>query len=120
MRFQVNGSQRETRVEFLRLIPANIATGSAARDLDGVEEGTYQVTVNKEGTGDYSITFDSPFVRKPVVVATALHASSKLFCTVKSNSTTACRIIVHSDAGTATDPTEIHVMLAGFDTADQI
>ena len=120
MRFQLEGSQRAARTEIFRLIPASIATGAATQSVAGCVEGTYQCTVAKNGTGDYSITYNTPFARKGVVNATALHTTGKYFASLHSSSTTGCRILVWSDAGTASDPTEIHVTVRGFDTADQI
>ena len=120
MKFQVEGNQRAERTMHFRLIPADIATGDATQDTDGCVEGTYLCTVAKNGTGDYSITYNVPFSRKGVVHATALHTSSKLFVKLYSSGTTGCRVVCYDDGGTATDATELHVTAVGFDTADQI
>lgn len=120
MLFDAKTTQRNTRVEQFILVPASVPTGTAVQSTTGCIEGTYKCTVSRTGTGDVTITYNKPFARKPVIQAAALHASSKLFATVVSSSTTAVRLAVFSDAGTATDPSELHVTARGFDAADQI
>lgn len=119
--FQSSTPQRNTRVEQFIVKPTSISTGTAAQDTTNVIEGAYRCIVQRKGTGDVELTYNTPFSgRKPVIQATALHASSKLFCTIVSSSATATRIAVFSDAGTATDPTELHITARGFDSADHL
>jgi hypothetical protein len=114
--FQPSNPQRGARDEQFIVKPASISTATASQDTTNVIEGAYRCTVLRNGTGDVTITYNKPFARKPVVTANALHASSKLFVVLVSSTASATRLAVFSDAGTATDPTELHVQSRGFDT----
>lgn len=116
----VVSSQRKVRVESFRLVAASVPTGTAAQTATGCTQGTYQCTVLKNGTGDFTVNFNQPFARTPCSVASPLHASSKLFATKVSESASAVRFAVFSDAGTATDPTSLEILVIGSDAADQI
>ncbi len=120
MKFDYQSSQRGPRLEVFKLVCASVPTGTAAQTATGCTEGTYQCTVLKNGTGDYTVNFNNTFSRSPVASPTPMHATSKLFATIVSTSTSATRVIVHTDGGTATDPTELHIFVAGFATTDQI
>ena len=119
MKFAAFDNQRAKRTLHFRLVVASLP-GTLGQSASGCPEGTYQCTVIKNGTGDYGITYNVPFTRQPVVHATALHTSSKLFCVLKSSSTSACEILVYTDAGAAADATEVDVTVTGWDVADQI
>jgi hypothetical protein len=106
MRAALEATQRLPRIEFFY------------SSATAITEGTRRGTFTDNGTGDFTFTFTDPFGRTPVAVATPMHATSKLFATVKAISTTAVRVIVHDDAGNATDPTGLTVMVVGSDSAD--
>lgn len=108
MKFEVNGTQRAMRIEMFASSPTVISEGSS------------RGTLSTSGTGDYTITFAEPFGRTPTATASAQHASSKLFCTIVSISTTAVRIATFTDAGVATAPTTFCVQVIGADTSEQI
>ncbi len=118
--FVYKTSQRGIRDEQFIVKPTSITTGTAAQDTTNVIEGAYRCTVSRTGTGDITINYNVPFARKPVVVANALHATSKLFVVIVSSTASATRLAVFSDAGTATDPTELHVISRGFETLDHL
>ncbi len=120
MKFPAFDTQRSVREEQFRLVVASVPTGTAAQTATGCPEGTFRCTVLKNGTGDYTINFNNTFVRTPGVWAEALHASSKLFTVLKTRTTSAVNILVYSDAGTATDATEVDVFVRGHDTDDQV
>jgi hypothetical protein len=107
-------------MEAFRLTVANVPTTITAGTSSSCPEGFARCKVTKNATGDFTITLLNPFKRAPVVTASALHATAKLFVSVVSASTSATRLTVYSDAGTLTDPTEVHAQILGFDTADQL
>lgn len=72
-------------------------------------------TTTDNGTGDVTLTFSKAFHRAPVVLASSTVIGS---VAVTSSSTTACRLVAATHAGTATDAS-IHVLALGFDYVDQ-
>lgn len=120
MGFDIRSPQPKPRPEQFRLVVASLPTGTAAQSTTGCPEGTYRCTVLKNGTGDYTINFNNPFARTPVVTPTALHATAGYMATLISVSTTAVRIGCWTATGTAADPTNVHVSVDGWDTADQV
>ena len=117
-RYDQFNTQRRMRKEQFVIKPANISTGTAAQDTTNVTEGAYRCKVQRIGTGSVELTFKEAFLRTPVVQLTAMHATSKLFPTLVSYDKTKVRFAVFSDAGTATDPTEVHLTVTGADTVD--
>jgi|688.fasta_scaffold02291_3 hypothetical protein len=77
--------------------------------LDGV------LTVN--GTGDYTVTFAQPFARVPVVSATVGGAAIGV-ALVDSASATAVTVKAFDLAASALD-VELHLIVQGFDAADE-
>ena len=117
---QVFSAQRNPRIEAFRVDISAAPTGTAAQSTDAVLEGAFRCTVIKNGTGDVTLNFNRPFSRKPVVTATALHASTNLVACIKSVTTSAVNLLVKSDSGSATNPTELHIHVLGFDSDDQV
>ncbi|MCT4638120.1 MAG: hypothetical protein N4A72_10460 [Bacteroidales bacterium] len=65
-------------------------------------------TVNKNGSNDYTISFNEAFAERPIIVSNIVSATPSYFTTeVKSISTSACRIKV-------IDPVNGSVMTGGF------
>lgn len=120
MLFPPNNSQRAVRMEQFRLVAASVPTGTAAQTATGCPEGFSRCTVLKNGTGDFTINFNTAFARTPVVTATALSTAGKTYTVLYSVSTTACRVLTYNDGGTATSPTDLHVHVTGFDTSEQV
>lgn len=117
--FTPSAQQRGERTLKLRLVHANL-TGSQASLASAIPEGYTKVSAATTATGVYVIQPLTKFARTPVVTATALSAAGKLFCTIGAASTTSVTINVWSDAGVATNVTDLHVTLDGFDVADQV
>ena len=88
-------------------------TGTAA--LSGICANNMSLTDN--GTGDYTLTFDSAFKQAPQVLATPV--TDNIICKVTASSTTACTIKTDNLSGSATDA-DFHVIILGSDTSDQI
>lgn len=118
MRSPTNSSQMRQRVESFILVPANL-TGSLAQDTDGVTEGTYRCTASWASSVG-TINFNEPFARVPTVIATPLHATTELFATITAVSATQVSIKITTEAGAQADPTTLHVVVVGYDSADQV
>lgn len=116
----IQSSQRKPRLEVFRIDISAAPTGTAAQSTTAVLEGAYRCTVLKTGTGALTINFNKPFSRKPVVTATAFHASTNLVACVTALASTAISLTTKSDSGSATNPTELHVHVVGFDSTDQL
>lgn len=89
-------------------------TGTAS-----ILEGSNEATLVDNGTGDYTLTFAQSFARVPVVVATTLTADSVL----QINTITASALnILAFDAtdGTTAKDVDMHIMILGFDAADEV
>lgn len=104
--------QRNVREILLRI---NETAGVPALD----EGGLSSASIVDGGLGIYVITFATAFSRIPVVVATAVNAAA-IIVTLSAVSTTGCTIKVWNtvDPGVAID-SDVHVMISGFDAADQ-
>ncbi len=86
-------------------------TGAASL-LIGSKDGT----LADNGTGDYTITFEKPFARLPVVVASSLTAGAVV--QIASATASACQIVVTDLAAAALDA-DLMVIVQGFDAADE-
>lgn len=86
-------------------------TGAASL-LIGSKDGS----LADNGTGDYTITFEQPFARPPVVVASSL--TSGAIIQIASASVSACQIVV-TDAAAAALDADLMVIVQGFDAADE-
>lgn len=121
MRKQVESSQRKARTETFRLVSASVPSGTAAESAAGCPEGYLRCTVLKNGTGDFTINFIEPFQRIPNVIATPVSSAASVKAVLHaSTSASLVRVLVRNDSGTLTDPTELHVTVLGYDTADQV
>jgi hypothetical protein len=88
-------------------------TGTAS-----VLEGSTEVTLVDNGTGDYTLTFDTAFKRVPIVVGMAVGASAAIV-TASSVSASAVTIKTYDAAGNAVDA-DFHLQIIGFDDASYV
>lgn len=89
-------------------------TGTAS-----ILEGQFDGTLTDNGTGDYTITFAKAFVRVPVI--SALPVTADVALSINAVSASSVRIVAREiDASPAAVDADFHVMVLGFDTADQI
>ncbi len=80
-----------------------------------VGEGEFQVSAVKAADGVYDITFNNPFSRAPVVMATARTASRVARSTSETIST--CRLHVTDLSGSLAD-SALNVEVIGWDAED--
>ena len=88
--------------------------------LDGTDSASLTIgsglaALTDNGTGDYTLTFNKPFARAPIVLVTPL---TKVYANVTASSTTACTIKTFNDGGSAVDA-DMNVLVIGWDTADE-
>lgn len=88
-------------------------TGTAA-----INAGSTELTLTDNGTGDYTLTFVKPFARVPIVTVGVL--TSNAIHQISSVSATAVRILgFQGTDGTTAKDIVFHVMILGFDSADE-
>jgi hypothetical protein len=90
--------------------------------IDGVSTSSIKIgqfdgvlTVN--GTGDYTVTFNEPFARAPIVSATCGGAAVGV-ALVSSATSTAVRVKTY-DLGASALDVELHLIVQGYDAVDQ-
>src|SRR4051812_13222554 len=66
---EMKTTQRLTRVLPLRITGATVAGGTLTKN--GVTEGKEHVLITENSAGNYTITFNTPFARVPVVTGMA-------------------------------------------------
>jgi hypothetical protein len=96
----------------MRLMSVKVdGTGTAA--LSGTCSNNMTLTDN--GTGDYTLTYNLPFLRAPEIVATAI--TDNIYCKIGASAVGSCQILTENLSGAATDA-DFHVIIIGSDTAD--
>lgn len=105
---EIKGTQRLPRLLAARF------TGAGA-----IQEGSSDITVTRNGAGDYSIAYASAFSRKPVIVATCATADCYAELVDASNLVSGCQILTKNNADAATDAI-VHVMILGWDSEDAV
>jgi hypothetical protein len=90
--------------------------------VDGVSTssilvGAFDGALTVNGTGDYTITFSQPFARVPFVAASIAGAAIGV-ALVDSATATAVRVKTF-DLGASALDVELHLIVQGFDAADE-
>lgn len=81
-------------------------------------EGQFQASEVDNGVGDYSLTFVNHFHRAPVVVATPKTAD--VIVRIAAVSITAVQVqCFDATDGTTPKEADLHIMVLGFDSADE-
>lgn len=107
--------QRQTRVIPLRIDGGDVAGGTSTQN--GVLEGKEHVRITENSSGDYSVTFVTPFARVPVVLLTPATDVSTIW--LKEVSATGFRVEqVGADQTTPLADGDWHALVVGFDTPD--
>lgn len=107
----IKSSQRHIRENFFRLVHSSL-TGTLARNA---ALGKYDCTCKVDATGIYTIELDKAYGLYPVVTASVLHATLKLYHKITSVDTNTIVIAVFDEGGTARAADELHVHVAGSD-----
>ena len=96
----------------VRVLPLRVkGTGTAA-----IQEGTAHATLVDNGVGDWTLTFAKPFTRIPVVTIGSLNVGIMKMMAV---SATAVQIQGFEVDGTTAKDHDFHLLVCGFDVADQ-
>lgn len=99
----------------MRIVHAIVdGTGTAA-----IREGGFDMTLVDNGTGDYTLTLNEAFQRKPAVVVTCATTDCYAELVDADNTKSVVHILTKNNADAATDAV-FHVMIMGADSVDQI
>jgi hypothetical protein len=85
---------------------------AVATSKDGLDEGSNYATILKNGTGDYTITFNRTSRRVPVVLGGAVVGEAFLRLQAEPTTSTV-RVIIEADDGTNTDA-DFHLSVLQF------
>ena len=96
-----------------RLIAGQVAYSAG---VPSIVCGTGDFAVADTGTGVLTVTYTTPFLREPIVLANQNAAGN---VTVHSSSASELVLDCWNAAGAATDPADIHFMVFGFDDAEE-
>jgi hypothetical protein len=108
MKSEIVSNQRLPRIE---------AFGCSASAITENKSGG---TFTDNGTGDFTIALARPFLRVPVPSFSALHATLKLYPTIRALTKSSVQVEWVDEGGTARDPTSWYMTLVGSDAADAI
>lgn len=103
---EIKCSQRQARLLALSIDGTSTAS---------VVEGGSDVTLTDNGTGDYTLAIDKPFLRAPVVVGSSLTAG--IVIKVHSVSVSSITIKTYAVDGTTATDADFHLMVLGWDAA---
>jgi hypothetical protein len=113
---EMKTTQRLTRVLPLRIDGAAVAGGTLTKN--GVLEGKEHVTITENSSGNYTITFNTPFARVPVVtMAPATDVTTLRIIAVAAGTVQVEQ--VGADQTTPVADGSFHLLVVGFDSADQ-
>jgi len=104
---EIKSTQRLPRQLALKVT----GTGTAAISI-----GSFDASLTDNGTGDYTITFNEPFARSPVCVASCQTATC--YAEIAAASATSVQVLTKSNANVATDAV-FHLIVQGYDAADE-
>lgn len=80
--------------------------------------GSKDAVLTDNGTGQYTITFVQPFARPPIAVGSVIYGSAGLILSVSAASETAVSVRIYDAAGADAD-SDFHLIVQGFDVADE-
>ncbi len=105
---EVKSHQTKSVIMGFRVDESAISGNTSA----GLLEGTYDAVIQKNGTGDYTLTFNKAFRRTPVVMGAAPIGLVDARFNIQTLSTTAVRIVWEVN-GTDTNA-DFHLTILGF------
>lgn len=88
-------------------------TGTAS-----ITQGSRQATLTDNGTGDYTLTFAEAFKRAPVCVATCITAGK--VAEIAASAVGSVQILTKTATSGAAADADFHLMVLGYDAADEI
>lgn len=80
--------------------------------------GSKDAVLTDVGTGRFTLTFAKPFARPPVAVGSVIYGASGLILSIESATASAVDVRIYDAAGADADA-DFHLIVQGFDAADE-
>lgn len=80
--------------------------------------GSKDATLSKTATGRFVVTFEQAFARAPIAVGSVIYGASGLILSIESATASAVSVRMYDAAGVDQDA-DFHLMVQGFDAADE-
>ena len=80
--------------------------------------GSKDAVLSKQGTGRFTLTFEQPFARECVALGSVVYGAAGLILSISASSATAVSVRMYDAAGVDQDA-DFHLMVMGFDAADE-
>lgn len=80
--------------------------------------GSKDASLVRDAQGRYTITFVKPFARECVAVASVIYGSAGIIASISATSATAVSVRIYDAAGADQD-SDFHLVVQGFDAADE-
>lgn len=80
--------------------------------------GSKDATLSKTATGRFVLTLEQPFARAPIAVGSVVYGASGLILSIESATASAISVRMYDAAGVDQDA-DFHLMVHGFDAADE-
>jgi hypothetical protein len=80
--------------------------------------GSKDAVLSKQGTGLFTLTFEQPFARECVAMGSVVYGAAGLILSISATSATAVSVRMYDAAGVDQDA-DFHLMVMGFDAADE-
>jgi hypothetical protein len=80
--------------------------------------GSKDAVLSKQGTGRFTLTFEQPFARQCVAMGSVVYGAAGLILSISATSATAVSVRMYDAAGVDQDA-DFHLMVMGFDAADE-
>jgi hypothetical protein len=89
-------------------------TGGSASLLIGSKDAT----VARSAQGHYVVTFEKPFARECVAIASVIYGSAGIIASISATSASSVSVRIYDAAGADQDA-DFHLVVQGFDAADE-
>lgn len=89
-------------------------TGGSASLLIGSKDAS----VARTAQGRYTVTFEQPFAREVLALVSVIYGSAGIIASIASTSATSVSVRIYDAAGVDQD-SDFHLMVQGFDAADE-
>lgn len=89
-------------------------TGGSASILIGSNDAS----VVRTAQGRYTVTFAQEFAREPVAIVAVIYGAAGIIASIASTSTASVAVRIYDAAGADQD-SDFHLVVQGFDTADE-
>jgi len=112
-------SVKSTQVQqHLLAARVDVSAVTTASSTAGLLAGQHDMTVGL-ASDDFTFTYNRAFGKKPVITATAVHATIGCRVAIKSESTTGCVLRVYGSSTTALSTVDFSVQIVGSYSSDE-